>query len=354
MRWKIITPVLVISFFMLFSCHSGTTKNESDNQEITDMMGRKVIVPSKINKVFCSDMTTTMLMYSYNPDLLVATNNSPGQESRNYLTEQFCQLPVMGRIFIGKSQLNEEELIRINPDILLCPVFRFTEKADLECFEQTAKRLKIPAVLVDMEMDKLEDTYLFLGELLGDTIRAAELSEYCRKTMQLAEKAKSKINGSESIYIAEGENGLHTIPAGSAHSQIFEMVGLVNCADVDERYGYSDMQINMEQLINWNPSVILIGGRVKSFQKEKVLNEKTWTPLDAVKKKNIVVVPNQPYNWIGRPPGINRLIGVYWLTSIFSPELLPLDIKEETKMFYKQFYHCDLSMQQIEEILQLD
>jgi iron complex transport system substrate-binding protein len=340
-----------ILIILLTGCHSNEQKDNNTFRTITDMAGREVMVPIKIERIFCADMTTTMLVYSLSADLLVGINNPIEKENRKYLKESFCNLPVLGRIFIGKSQLNEEALIQIHPDILVCPVFRFTAKTDLEGFEKTADRLGIPAVLVKMEMEHLEETYLFLGKLLNCNAWALELSQYCKRTMDFAFKVKAIQNYSTSVYIAEGVNGLNTIPSGSAHSQIFDMVGLKNCAKIDERYGYTNMQINMEQLIGWNPDLILLGGRTEIVNKNNLVQNKQWQTLDAVKQNQIRTIPNKPFNWVGRPPGINRLIGIYWLALQTEPELLEKSINKEVADFYQEFYHVNLTIGDLNEIL---
>ncbi len=345
------TTEVFILLAVLLGCRPETSENAEGKRRITDMSGRAVVVPAIIDRVFCADMTTTILLYSLSPEVLIGTNDKPDAENKKYVTEAFYNLPALGRIFTGRSGINEEELIRLKPDILLCPVFRFSGKTDLEDFERTARRIGIPAVMVNLEMENLGDTYLFLGKLLGVKDKSEQLSAYCDRTLQLASKAKKKINSSVRFYIAEGDNGLFTVPAGSAHSQILDMLGIINCADVDESYGYSDIQINMEQLICWNPQYVLLSNRGGTINKNSLLKDRSWKVLDAVKNGRIISVPDKPFNWIGRPPGINRLIGIYWLAHLMDPGLLEQDIIEEAIDFYEMFYHVELEPTDLEMIL---
>ena len=71
----------------------------------------------------------------------------------------------------------------------------------------------------------------------------------------------------------------------------------------------------------------------------------------AVKNGRIISVPDKPFNWIGRPPGINRLIGIYWLAHLMDPGLLEQDIIEEAIDFYAMFYHVELEPTDLETIL---
>ena len=62
-----------------------------------------------------------------------------------------------------------------------------------------------------------------------------------------------------------------------------------------------------------------------------------------MKDKRYYTVAGEPYNWIGRPPGPNRLLGVQWLGSVLYPETFTYDMVARTKEFYSLFYRCDLT-----------
>ena len=61
--------------------------------------------------------------------------------------------------------------------------------------------------------------------------------------------------------------------------------------------------------------------------------------------------PKLPFGWVDFPPGVNRLIGLWWLGKMIFPPLFPEDLKAITREFYKRFYHVDLSDAQVERVL---
>ena len=63
-----------------------------------------------------------------------------------------------------------------------------------------------------------------------------------------------------------------------------------------------------------------------------------------------VSYPKYPFGWFDRPPGVNRLIGIYWLASVLYPEA-NVDINEETEKFYSSFYHLELNQNQVDSLL---
>jgi iron complex transport system substrate-binding protein len=73
--------------------------------------------------------------------------------------------------------------------------------------------------------------------------------------------------------------------------------------------------------------------------------------LKAVQDKRVYLAPNLSYGWLDAPPGVNRLIGVRWLTSILYPKQFPDNLQETTQQFYKLFYQVDLTDEQVAMLL---
>jgi hypothetical protein len=70
-----------------------------------------------------------------------------------------------------------------------------------------------------------------------------------------------------------------------------------------------------------------------------------------VRNKRVYLAPSDPFGWIDDPPGVNRLIGLYWLTSIFYPEASQEDLRTNVKDFYDKFYGITLTDAQIEALI---
>ena len=98
--------------------------------------------------------------------------------------------------------------------------------------------------------------------------------------------------------------------------------------------------VSLGQVLAWNPDAIVFGP--DSIGKT-VAEDASWASLDAVRDKRCYTVAGAPYNWIGRPPGPNRLLGVQWLGSVLYPETFTYDMVARTKEFYSLFYRCDLT-----------
>jgi iron complex transport system substrate-binding protein len=58
--------------------------------------------------------------------------------------------------------------------------------------------------------------------------------------------------------------------------------------------------------------------------------------------------PAVPFGWIDRPPSLNRIMGLKWLTGLFHLDKFPKNLRETTRAFYRHFYHFDLTESELD------
>ena len=195
-----------------------------------------------------------------------------------------------------------------------------------------------------------------MGELLGVEDHAEELAEYSEKIFtDIAALADIPEDEKVSVYFGNGEDSLETAPRGSQHAQILDAVNVTNVADLELGDG-SRVQISAEQLLAWDPDVIVVNGEPKADKSgnsaaEDILNNPDYASLKAVQDNKVYGTPNAPFSWVDRPAGPNRLIGMRWLSAVVYPEYIKCDVNEEIREFFNLFYHVDLSDEQLENVL---
>jgi iron complex transport system substrate-binding protein len=159
------------------------TVTASATQTIIDKAGREVVVPAKIQKVFAAVPIGTVYVYTLNADKLVAKNFDLSELEKKYTTTAYQELPVMGTYIVGNT-VNVEELLKLEPDVVLyVGIIGDAWKSQCETAQQ---KLGIPVIMADGSLEAIPETYAFLGRLLGEEQKAAELSEYCRNTIDEA------------------------------------------------------------------------------------------------------------------------------------------------------------------------
>lgn len=317
-------------------------------REITDMAGRTVVVPDEIETVFSSSTVTAIFMYTLAPDKLLGWNYELNELEKSIILEEYHDLPNFG---MGDS-INYEAVIAADPTIAV-NVGTINDKMISDC-DKLSKSLGVPVVAVDGDLSASAEAYRFMGELLGEEEQAEKLASYAEKTFADIEKMEVPEDKKVRIYYGNGEDSLETAPAGSAHGQIIDMVNAVNVADLEMGEG-SRVQISAEQLLAWDPDVIVVNGEPKADMSgasaaETILANPDYASLNAVQNQQVYGTPNAPFSWMDRPMGPNRIVGIRWLSGLIYPEYLNYNVDEEVKEFFDLFYHVQLTDEQLENI----
>ena len=315
-------------------------------REITDMAGRTVVVPDEIETVFSSSTVTAIFMYTLAPDKLLGWNYELNELEKSIILEEYHDLPNFG---MGDS-INYEAVIAADPTIAV-NVGTINDKMISDC-DKLSKSLGVPVVAVDGDLSASAEAYRFMGELLGEEEQAEKLASYAEKTFADIEKMEVPEDKKVRIYYGNGEDSLETAPAGSAHGQIIDMVNAVNVADLEMGEG-SRVQISAEQLLAWDPDVIVVNGEPKADTSgasaaEAILANPDYASLKAVQDQQVYGTPNTPFSWMDRPMGPNRIVGIRWLSGLIYPEYLNYNVDEEVKEFFDLFYHVQLTNEKLE------
>lgn len=371
------TVIMFICLTIMFAIFSGCSEKaaEKTSQEmstaqqvstkietrhdITDMAGRKINIPSDIKRIYSTGQPGVVMLYTLCPDKLLGWCTKLSEEEKEYIAPKYQSLPVLGNMQGANNSANKEEIMRQKPDIII--LMTSIDKSTSETADKIQASMDIPVVVVDYSLKNLDKSYAFLGSILVEEKRADVLAEYCKKTIDEAVSIAAKIPNEEtvSVYYAQGAKGLQTAPAGSSHSEVIEMVGGRNVvklqAGKDER-----LAVNMEQVLAWNPDVIITSNSMDSKEAGKngsgtlstiAKGSGTWSVVKAVKNQCVFNTPSCPYNWLDMPPSVNRIIGIKWMGNLLYPKYFDYDIKGEIEKFYSQFYNVELSETQLSKLL---
>ena len=334
------------------SAEQDATQETAETREITDMAGRKVTVPTaeNIESVFSAGPVAAIFLYMVVPDKLLGWNYELNDVEKSIILDKYQDLPNFG---MGDA-VNYEAVIAANPTIAINSG-KINDAMVSDC-DALSESLGIPVVAVDNEFNNSAEAFRFMGELLGVEDHAEELAQYAEQVFTdinvLSDIPEEK---KVSVYFGNGEDSLETAPRGSQHAQILDAINAVNVADLELGDG-SRVQISAEQLLAWDPDVIVVNGEPKADKRgssaaEDILSNPDYASLKAVQDQKVYGTPNVPFSWVDRPAGPNRLIGMRWFSALIYPEYIKCDINEEIHKFFDLFYHVDLSDEQLENVL---
>lgn len=327
------------------SSETKTDKEEPTTYKFTDSVGREVELPSNIERIAPSGPLAQVVLYTLSPDKLAGLAGEFSDDQFQYINKKYGELPVFGN-FYGDT-LNLEAVMAADPQVIID--IGEPKKSVKEDMDGIQEKTGIPTIFVHMEMDSMVSAYKTLGEVTGMEKEAQKLMDYIDKTQtETAEKAAS-IPADKRVKVYYGQDeGLTAVVKGTVHSDVIDAAGADNVTEVEESIRGGASEISMEQLMLWNPDVVLFApGSIY----DSAAARPEWEGISAVKNNKYYEVPGAPYNWMGRPPSVNRVLGIKWLSNLLYPDVFSYDMVKETKDFYKLFYHSDVTDEQVKELL---
>jgi iron complex transport system substrate-binding protein len=315
---------------------------------ITDILGYKVTLPAKINKIYCTSPVGAVMLYTVDPDKLVSWNLTLSDAQKPFIKKQYQNLPMMGN---SGTQFNTEQIIKQNPDIIL----DFAQQGQVDAnVKQLATQTGLPVVEMDTSLEATAKDYRLLGTILGEKKRTEELASYIDKKQNSIKALMDKVPADKqaSVYYAESADGLKTDGSDSMHTQLLKFLGIKNVVTISTSQNMKGTAVSMEQVLNWNPSVIIASRQMGGDQFLKsVYQNASWKSISAVKNKKVYSPPVTPFDWFDRPPCITRVLGAQWLAQTLYPETVKIDMASETKTFFSTFFSVNLTDDEVKKIL---
>ena len=344
--------------------NAESNEMSAETRVITDMAGREVEIPVNPQKVYSATPINQYFIYSINPDKMAGWVFEPNKTAKYFIPEKYSDLQVLGGNHANNMKMNPEVIAEANPDLIITQGPDKVSQGTIDNANKMQEQLQIPVVVVESSVRTIDKTFEFLGDVLNEKERCKELSAFSKKIIDRANEISASIPEDEKVrvYYAENDDGLETEPQTSPHAIIMDIVGCKNVAEVDEAGGTGRVSVSAEQVISWNPEMIIICPTTQGplfdneetenlYNKIKSQDNGFWEDIDAVKNDNFYEVPIGPFNWADRPPSVNQLLGVMWCGSLVYPEYYDYDLRNETKDFFELFYHLELSDEDYDTML---
>jgi iron complex transport system substrate-binding protein len=311
-----------------------------------DAAERYVVVPDRIGRVMTANPAADVLVFVLAPEKLLGWSAplSPGQ--RAYLPAKFARLPIVGGVSRPVPAETVQIVTRMRPDLIVEAGPVSPEAAARA--EQIQQQTGVPYIVLDNGIQTTPQTLRTIGAMLGAAERGNDLANYTDNAID-ALRGRLLIAPADErplVYYGRGPDGLETGLAGSQAMADIDQAGVINVA---ARLGRGELtRVTRDQIFAWNPAIII--AQQPSFYRS-LQRSTTWHGLIAVANKRVYLAPGDPFGWIDDPPGVNRIIGLYWLTALFYPDQYQEDLRTNVRDFYDRFYRTKLSDRQLEALV---
>jgi len=315
--------LILILGFNLAAC----TVTEADNSGITvtDQLEREVKVPREVESIISTYyISTSMVLALGAGDRLVGVEMKPDTRPLyQYVKPEIMELPQVG----SAKALNIEEILRLEPDLLILPI-------RLQDSVEQLEELGLTVIVIDPEdLDSLSAAFLLLGKALGVQEKARELVTYYEEKIALVEGLAAQAKDKPRVYLA-GSELLRTCTREMYQHDVITLAGGDNVADGIETGYWAN--VSLEQVLSWDPEVILLA-EYNDAQAQELAQDKKWQGLAAVQNKQVHRFPSPIEPWDS--PGPAAIQGILWLAHVLHPDAYSAaELEQEVEYFYGHFY----------------
>jgi len=322
---------------------------------IVDHAGRTVTIPTadKLERIYYTSALAQVFVFSLAPELQGGTAIQFTKQEMKYLPDFMGDLLYMGSLSSG-GEIDREMLMAQDIQLVFSISGVALTGSNISDAESLQEATGIPVVLVDGSFDKIADAYRFIGDIMGREARAEEIAVYLEGIYEEVTAAMAQVPDDErvSLYYAEGPFGLSTEPNISQHALTFEIGKAHNVAAVEEIPDLGMTSVSLESVLAWDPEVIVAwDDAIRGGADEIIRTNPNWADIRAVKTGRVYTMPNAPFAWCDRPPGVNRFIGIQWVANMLYPDLYDVDMVERVKEFYKTMYWVEITDEDARELL---
>ncbi|MCK9581430.1 MAG: ABC transporter substrate-binding protein [Methanoregula sp.] len=346
---KIIAGIVVIGLIIALATillipKTSSAMETGQTRTITDMTGRTIEVPANLSRIVitCCGGATHEVMVMGGSDKIVAQPSKCIMPQLRVIQPRFETVPDAGSF----DNVNVEQIVALHPDLVIASIT--SEKGNTKIRDSG-----IPVVTVMTgrgNMSVLKQEFAMIGRVLGTEKEASALLSSWDVHLTRIQDRVSTIPADQrkKVYYMNGKLG-STDGSGWWGQEFITAAGGINVA---EEMG-TVQETTAEQIIAWNPDVIIISRNKGVFTVNDVKNNPQLSSISAVKNGQVYVCPTGAF-WWDRPSPESPL-GILWLAKTLYPEKFSdIDLKTETRDFYQTFYGYSLSDPEFDTFLLTD
>lgn len=373
---------LILGMILVSGC-TGTMEDSgvqetADTRTITDMYGRTVEIPLKIERVVCiDDGFVEGLMYRFGlQDQIVGIGSewiknytysfestdgstyeyTQGMNPVRYLIPNLADLPVL---VTSGTAMNYETLTSLDPDVIFLRAGACSYQAgndeNLQKTIQTVDSLGIPLVILlgppyqdEPSVDQISEEIRLVGEVFSRQKDADTLARYLDRQIAMIRERTRDIPDDEKPTVMQlglspraRQGGGAAMAWGGDTIESYFIEDIVNAKNAYKGSG-AFVVISTEQILTIDPDVIVLPtaqGYHPTSELYTAPYYKNLQELTAVKNQRVYALPWTPMNWAKR---LEYPIEAMIIAKAAYPDRFSdINVGEWTLDFYQQVYLVD-------------
>jgi iron complex transport system substrate-binding protein len=315
---------------------------------ITDNLGRRVELPGRASRIISLEPEITRLIVA-----LGGGGRLVGMDF--FLRYQDHLFPIIfpaGRdlpVVSNQGQdLNFELTLKLRPEVL------FSSPSEYQATENIQRKIGVPVVALASigRFDNLLGEMDVVGRILGREARARELGDYFRDRLAAARAVADKgpAGRRPRVYLSFYGSLLRT----PVSYEPVDAAGGTNCAAglLPAYLGTAATTVSVEQIIRWDPEVILIQGNYLPAERavtvKGVMADARLASVRAVREKRVYYTFGFWYWW---DPALVLLESLYLAHRLHPGTSAGFDLESEGNAIFKEFYGLEGAFTALAKIL---
>ncbi|NCC87375.1 MAG: iron ABC transporter substrate-binding protein [Clostridia bacterium] len=323
----IMTVIIIVSSFA--GCGKrGLNSDTKDNEEsdsktriVVDALKREVEIPEKVERVVPLANALRMMCYAQAQDMVVGVEKDEKEKTLikaynwvNY--DSWKDLPEVGEGGSGGYTPYAEEIIKANPDVIICAY----AKDDAEKLQE---KTGIPVVSINsgnLFEDDYDESLRIIGEVCNKEERCEEVIDYINAIkVDLDTRTKDiKDEDKPSVYCgAVSFMGGHGIEGTYQNFPPFIAINAKTVYESKDKISQG-VVVDSESILEMNPDIIFLDPNNLNLVNENYKNNADfYNSLNAVKKGEVYTMLG--YNWYYTNVEI-ALADCYYAASVVYPQ----------------------------------
>ncbi len=327
-----ITAVLICLFTF-----AGVAQSEIT---VVDQTGHSMTIPQPIEKLASVYGIGTFYVYALGAADRLVTAYYVGIKGLSYASEAMFRWEPRLADILSFGDPNVEELAASGAQVIL------SDGARYGAFAEQMADIGIPVVQCLVETpEEMKEAIVLTGSFLGPDAQARAqvfIADYDRVSNTVA-RDLADLDDEERISVLFLGTSLTKAASGNMF-QSYLIAAAGGQSVTGDLLGYWN-EVNLEQILLWNPEVIVIPP-YGLLQPADILENPDWAAIAAVKAGRVHRMPRV----IGPmdTPVPESLLGIVWMAKLFYPELVSLDLEEEVTRFYSFYYDFVLTDEEVQ------
>lgn len=318
--------------------------------QFQDMNGRTVALPAPVKKTVTLPMPAGAVWST----VAQSTVSLAGMHEASHRNLSSMLLP---EIFPGLQQVrsditrgsgfvpNVESLLEIQPDL----VWQWGHMGQELIAPLEAAGLKVAALRYGDEAQTQRWITLF-AQSQGHPDRAVKINAWRNAVLSKVQAQIAQVpqdQRQKAMYLSRYKTGMAAAgQSGNFHDDVARAGGRnVNTSKA------SAPTINIEQILLWNPDVIVLSNFEHDLTPEKIYSDPMLSSVDAVRHRRVYKAPAGGYYWDA--PSQDTPLYWMWLAKLMYPQQVQLNLRDEVRQAYQSLYGFAISEQQIDQLLHL-